>query len=245
MKKELTYLLLSSVLLISNLPAQDTVSVIGRFIQGHPWTMDFGISSNLTLTTFQGATISVGKFATDYHKIRFGISVSATDGSGDHTGNNYNADTLSGRNTRTEENEGYAFEIKCQYLTYATPDAHTSMYFGVGPLAGISWSKSSREETSTFGSSQSQSTSNSDQRTSSVGVLVSVGAEWFFSEHVSLHAEYGLSAAYFRTKGESSGSSKYSYPGSPTASSRISGSDSFSNWSLSGQNVLFGLSINF
>jgi len=130
--------------------AQDSTSVIGKFIQGHPWTMDFGITSNLTLTTFQGATISAGKFISESRKMRFGLTISATDGSGDHTRNNYTADTLSSRSVINEDGESYSFELKFQYIAYATPDAHTSMYFGMGPLAGISWIKSSRKEINTY-----------------------------------------------------------------------------------------------
>lgn len=61
---------------ISTLVAQNSLSVIGNFYQNHPWIMDFSIASNLTLTSFQGATISIGRFTSDYQKYRLGLSTS-------------------------------------------------------------------------------------------------------------------------------------------------------------------------
>ncbi len=230
----------------SNLAAQDSLTVIGKFIEGHSWTMDFRIESNLTLSTFQGTAISLSKFVSDYQRIRFGIGTSVNSSSSGNSGMNYSADTLSGRSSGNSENESYSVQISLQRLTYGTPDAQTSIFFGIGPFGGMSWSKNSSSNSSTsVGSYQNQQSNSSTNKTYSAGVLGSFGVEWFFSEHISLHAEYGLAASYSWGSGESSNSYQSGYPGSSNPSIKNISSNSGSGWSLSGQSVLFGLSVNF
>jgi hypothetical protein len=243
--------LLKAILVVcigfTSLLAQDSLSVIGKFIQGHPWTMDFGISSNLTLSNFQGAAISISKFISDYQKYRFGISTSINSGSSDQSGINFSADTLVGQSKQNIKTDRYFLELSFQYITYATPHAYTSFYFGIGPLAGIGWSKYNGSSNSNYvGSSQSQYNSNNTYTSYSLGVLGSLGVEWFFSEHISLHAEYGLEASYTWNKNESTYNSQYNYSGSNSSStSKSSNSSSSSNWSLAGQQVIFGISVNY
>ena len=239
-------LLVASMLCFQNLSAQDSLSVIGKYIHGHPWTMEFGITSNLTLTSFQGTTISLSKFTSDFEKYRFGISFSGTDGSSDQNSANYAMDTLSSRGGQNSDNVNYALQISFQYVTYATPNAPTSFYFGIGPLIGYGWTKNqSRSTTSNLSGSQSFSNSTSETNNYSLGFLGSLGVEWFFSEHLSVHAEYGLAATYTWGKTESTSVSQYMYTYSPGYSNRSNSSTTTTNWSLSGQKVLFGLSVNY
>jgi len=239
-------LFIYTVLCTSTLFAQDSLSVIGKFIQGHPWTMDFGISSNLTLSTFQGTAISLSKFISDYQKYRFGISTDLSENSGDQTGKQYASDTLSGFTSGDNKTTNYSVRLTAQYITYATPAGHTSIYFGIGPLAGISWYKSTSNSTSnSIDSYQSQYSYTNSETRYFLGMLGSCGVEWFFSEHISLHAEYGLSMQYTWGTTESNSSIKYGYVNSNTYSSKSNSSGSSSGWSLYGQRVLFGLSVNY
>ena len=225
---------------------QDSLSVIGKFIQGHPWTLDFGISSNLTLSTFQGTAISLNKFTSDYQKFRFGISTSFSNGTNDENANSYASDTLYNQSKATRESNDYYVQINFQYFTYATPAASTSLYFGIGPFAGIGWGKENTSSNSSyFASSQEYATNSETSNDYSLGILGSVGVEWFFSEHISLHAEYGLAASYSWMKSESSYDSHNYYQGSMSSSDRGDRSSSSSGWSLAGQRVLFGLSVNY
>jgi hypothetical protein len=247
MKKSiLGKLLIYSILFASTLLAQDSLSVIGKFIQDHSWTMDFGISSNLTLSAFKGTALSLSKFTSDYQRYRFGISTNLNNNSRNQSGSHYDADTLSGASSGDDDNDAYSVQITLQYITYATPRAQTSIYFGIGPLVGISWSKSnSTSNSSTIGYYQDQGGNTSSYTSYSVGALGSCGVEWFFSEHISIHAEYGLVAQYIWSKNESSNQDKYSYVNSNSGSYKNISSSSSSGWSLSGQNVLFGLSVNY
>ena len=230
----------------STLFAQDSMSVIGNFIDGHPWTMDFGIASNLTLNTFQGATISIGRFTSDYQKYRLGLSTSMRLNSGDQNGNSFAADTLSGFNKGNNDDNSYSVSVTFQYLTYATPSNHTSIFFGFGPTIGISWSKQSNNSSSTsVSNSEDIYNRSSSSNGYSAGILGSCGVEWFFSEHISIHAEYGLAFQYSKSTNDSDVYQKYTYQSTiyDNRKSHLSGSSS--GWYLSGQDVLFGLSINY
>jgi hypothetical protein len=226
--------------------AQDSISVIGKFIEGHPWTMDFSISSNLTLSNFQGASISLGQFTSDYQKNRIGISTSVNCGTSDQSGNNLTSDVLTSQSKQNSESNRYSIQVIFQRLTYATPNAHTSLYYGIGPLMGIGWNKNTSSSSSNYVSgSQNWSSSDGTGTNYSLGVLGSLGVEWFFSEHMSLHAEYGLTVLYTWSKSESTSSSFYLNPGSTYSSSKSNSSSKSSGWSLTGQSVLFGLSVNY
>jgi hypothetical protein len=245
-KVVLAKLFICTIFYASTLLAQDSLSVIGKFIDGHSWTMDFSISSNLTLRTFQGTAISLSKFISDYQKIRFGVSTNLDYNSRDQSGNNYAADTLSGLTNDNNENNMYSVQIVIQYITYATPKSQTSIYFGIGPLVGVSWfEQNNNDNTTNPGYYQSQYGSKSSSTKYFIGMLGSCGVEWFFSEHISIHAEYGLSVQYNWGKTESSSNSQSSYVNSSSYSNKSHSSGSTSGWFLSGQSVLFGLSVNF
>ncbi|MGD0590762.1 MAG: hypothetical protein ABSA44_08195 [Bacteroidota bacterium] len=174
-------LVICTIFYASTLLAQDSLSVIGKFIDGHSWTMDFGISSNLTLRTFQGTAISLSKFISDYQKYRIGISTNLNYYSGDQSGNNYAADTLTGVSSGNNDNSMYSVQITIQYISYATPKSQTSIYFGIGPLAGISWSKQNTNAVSSDPSSyQNQYGSTNSNSNYFVGVLGSCGGRMVF-----------------------------------------------------------------
>jgi opacity protein-like surface antigen len=244
-----TYLLLPVILFFLNLNtlfSQDSLTVIGKFIQGHPWTMDFGVKSNLTLSTFQGTAISLGKFISNYQKYRMGISTNLRVNSGDQDGNSTNADTLYSLNSGDVEDENYSIQLTFQYITYTAPNGLTSIYFGIGPTIGISWFKQSSNSSSTYVSSyQSLDGRSSTSKEYSIGFLGSCGVEWFLSEHISIHAEYGLALQYYTKKGETESYNKHSSSNYIQPLSESHSNDSSSGWSLSGQNVLFGLSVNY
>jgi hypothetical protein len=208
--------------------------------------MDFGIAPNLTLNTFQGATISIGRFTSDYQKYRLGLSTSVRYNSGDQNGNTLNADTLSSFNNGNNDDNNYYVSLTFQYLTYATPNNRTSIFFGLGPTIGISWSKQSDNSSSTYVSNSEDIYNRSFSSNGySAGILGSCGVEWFFSEHISIHAEYGLSLQYSKSTNDYDVYQKSTYQSTTYDNRKSHSSGSSSGWSLSGQSVLFGLSVNY
>ncbi len=220
--------------------------MIGKFAAEHPWTMDFGVFSNLTLGSFLGGTISVGEFVSDHQKFRFGLTTTFEHSSSDADGSTYYQDTLYSRHSYTHSMDDYGVEFTGQYVHYTSPSTRTSIYIGLGPL--ISYSRYEYDYSSDdvgVSGAASYRTESRKRDTYSVGALSSYGVEWFFSRHVTLHAEYGLALKY------SWGSEKYestensSYPGNPVNSRRGDSSESTDGWSLHGTYVLFGVSVGF
>jgi hypothetical protein len=168
---------------------QDTTSLVSTDTQHRPWTLEFGVSSNFTLTSFQGTTISLGRYISDHEKIRFGANISMTTQRSENESFYY--DTLGGAHPYGTANSyiSNSIRLSLQYLSYETPYENIAIYFGVGPVAGYSYSRYDASYPWSY------------QYTA--GVVGSFGAEWFFSKKLSLHAEYGLNATYAWTRSES------------------------------------------
>jgi hypothetical protein len=167
--------------------------------------------------------------------------------SDDLSGNSFNMDTLIYNSDGKRDNNSNSIQLSFQYLTYATPNSHTSIYFGIGPLTGINWAKDNVTHENVYvNGALSQSNDNLSSNGYSLGLLGSAGIEWFFSDHISLHAEYSLSASYTWVTEEFKSSYRNKYYSSPVIYSYEENTKRSSTyWSLSGQSVLFGLSVNF
>jgi hypothetical protein len=197
--------------------AQDTSSSIIKKYQEHPWTLEFGVSGNFTLTSFDGAVISMGKYISDHEKIRVGIHTAYSYRKTENESNFNSGDTLTVSNRQAISNANGSAMITLQYLIYETPYENIGVYFGIGPVIGIALSYPQ---------------ANSTYKQYTVGLLGSFGAEWFLSNKISLHAEYGLSAMYRWYKSEATQSNSKS----STTNTLVD---------ISGESVLFGLSVHF
>jgi hypothetical protein len=76
--------------------SQDTSSSMNKKFQEHPWTIEFGVTSYFTLTSFQGSIISVGKYISDHEKLRLGISASINYQKMDDENNYTYSDSING-----------------------------------------------------------------------------------------------------------------------------------------------------
>lgn len=227
--------------------AQDTLSTNNSRRAKDAWTMEFRVASNFTLSSLQGTAISVSRYISDYQKIRIGISTSLRSYSITRQELNFYADTLS---TKVNQNEHYGdnlVQLTLQHLTYATPDDQISLYFALGPVAGITWhSYDIQQEYTQVAWNYGKSTNDNTMEQYFVGLLGSCGVEWFFSERISLHAEYGLSLLYYWENREETSKSQTTYTTPPPPpGNRRETTYSSHTWSLEPSNVLFGLSVIF
>ena len=230
---------------VSLCAAQDTVSAAPAPVKARCWTLEFGIAPNFTLTSFQGTAVSLSRSISDFQKIRIGVSTSLAATSNDADEIYYAADTVVNKTMQADENGNNSIRLTVQYLTYASPHSAVSLYAALGPLAGITWgSRESNRNYFYVGGNLNVSNNSDTQKEYFAGMLGSLGAEWFFSEKISLHAEYGVTGTYSWYKDNYTTSDRSTYtPSSTTNSSRREYSVSFSGWSLQAQNILFGLSV--
>ncbi|GAB5520548.1 MAG: hypothetical protein RhofKO_27990 [Rhodothermales bacterium] len=68
-----------------------------------------------------------------------------------------------------------------QYMIYPTPGREVNMYYGIGPQLNLSHSEQNRANVE------------STQTRLGAGMVGSLGAEWFATQHISIFAEYGSS----------------------------------------------------
>ena len=226
--------------------AQDTTSTV-LWNAPNTWTMEFGIAPNFTLTSFQGTAISLSRYISNYEKIRVGISTALNSTSNKSEEQTYYADTLFSKANNNGDNGYNTIQLTAQYLTYASPNGQISMFFAIGPLAGITWiARDNQRENLTIGYSQGKDINDETQNRYFLGIIGSCGVEWFFSERFSLHAEYGIAGSYNWSKNEAT--LKYLTTNSPTSTTSVTRreySSSSSEWSLGSQNIIFGLSVKF
>ena len=209
------------------------------------WALQFGISSNFTLTSFQGATFAAKYQISAMSAIRGGVTISGTSSDGNNTTSDIVADTNYGAvpGHNTTNNSSIAFVV--QYLWYLAPSGPIHLYGGLGPNFGYAHTHRYTDNSSLYSFNTSEywvhSVNASGNIQWSVGATGSVGVEWFAVRWLSLHADYIESVQY--QWGSNSSSSDYSslYAGYTPTHSRSSGTST--GWILSNSAVGFGANI--
>jgi len=197
------------------------------------------------LTSFRGSAISLSKSISGNERYRLWVSGSLNINSNDGHSNNFNADTVRSHDY-TESSGGTQFlSVSFQYLRFLMKEEKISFYYGIGPSISTSWQTTTTEYSYGYASSSQYIVrkDESSDNSYSFGAIGSVGIEWSFTKRMSLHAEYSASTYYRwgKTKFTSTTRSEITdYIPSRSESSRT-----LSSWSLAGQGVYFGLSVNF
>lgn len=164
--------LLLILILSSVLSAQDKPK---NSLADGSWSMQFRISDNFTLSTFDGALLSVKKHLSNKTALRLGVSGTYTNSDEDNT-----------TTTEYEANSSrYYFGVKLQLIKYIHPESALSFYYGIGPNFGYVRDKSEVL--------YEVEVSNREDYTRSVnfGLFGSWGLEWFLKHNISVLAEYG------------------------------------------------------
>ena len=175
------------------------------------WSLQFQVGEDFTLHSFQGGLISCKRQFTERSALRLGLGITGKlhDSSKDQI--------ISSTATTTTEKVGadrddQGIEINAQYVYYILPDRRIKPYYGLGPVFGFS-----RAKDETYAISQSERGDSLLQprewehevlrKTWCLGLSGLLGAEWFFTDRISLTAEYGAVLEYERQTQQSSYSS--------------------------------------
>ncbi|NLT50263.1 MAG: outer membrane beta-barrel protein [Ignavibacteria bacterium] len=204
------------------------------------WALQFGISNNFTLSNFNGSTFSGKYHLTDNSAIRVGLTLSGQTGDRDQSSSTkYNP---SASNEQSKPFEDYNLTLKTAYLFYPNNDKQIKLYFGAGPILG--WSK--YEVSGTDNNYQNDTLNNSltekiTRNNLQVGLNGILGAEYFLTSYLSVHAEYSATFAYQIQKQKNSGERIYIYDKN---NPQITESDiKQTSWGFYSGSVLFGLSV--
>jgi hypothetical protein len=180
------------------------------------WALQFSIAQDFTLSNFNGAMLAMKKHVSSKTAWRVGVTI----GAGTQDREFSNSDS-----TRIEnESDNYGALLSLELLKYLRPESPLSFFAGFGPVAGYDYAKSDDKSDS----------SEQEFKASlwSVGVNGILGAEWFLSQAVGVHAEYRLRAGYT----SSSDTRKFE---DQEAKSEAN------SWSIGSGGVRFGLSAYF
>ena len=145
------------------------------------WALEFGVSSNFTLTSFQGSVLSVKYHPSATRAIRVSISGEASSSSEEEFG------------TERFVSKHQTVEITSAYLFYSPIREDLYLFWGFGPSVGYD---RSYEKYPTTGTPDYDVTRITELPEWNVGASIALGAEWFAVKWLSLHAEYGISATY-------------------------------------------------
>ncbi len=221
------------------LRAQDTLSERNSLKAG-AWALQFGISSNFTLTSFQGSTFSIKYQLSEKTAIRGGISMSGATNDGNGIASGTNADTSIGSVPVNSSSSSQGVSFILQYIWYMNPSGPIHLFAGLGPSISYSYSQSKTEyaENGLYLYDYIPSSSSTQWGAGATG---SVGVEWFPSQWFSLRAEYGESLLY--RWGSSSSMTDYSGSYTGFVPSHSENSSTSKGWSLSSSSVGFGLNV--
>lgn len=222
-----TIVMLCALLLLpAILISQETV--------GQPWLTDssksiqFGISSNLTLTTFSYAGFSYQFHLTQSRAIRLTLTLSGSTANSDTHEEHYLNDTLVSIDDNTDKlSSSYGVGVSALHIWYMQPSERFFLFTGVGPTVTFSYDKYDPGRPYDYWT-----------KTTSLGVGVfgAIGGGYFVDRRFAIHAEYQAGASYAETRFES-----YSHSSPPQVVTTID--QHTHRWSLRSPSVLFGLSL--
>mgnify|MGYP001432931219 CR=1 FL=1 len=172
---------------ISNLFAQEDNSQIDLT---NKYALQFGISSNFTLSSFQGSTISAKYHFNNNSALRLGVTLSQSEIDQKFTATNEYPDTLynSFDNDYSSSQQIY---ISLHYIRYLKTYNSIAMYYG----GGINYFTAPRNIESSS-SNQSREASTINYTNFGVGISALIGVEWFVRSNMGITAEYGLGYEY-------------------------------------------------
>ncbi|MDH4337859.1 MAG: hypothetical protein OEX18_11365 [Candidatus Krumholzibacteria bacterium] len=143
------------------------------------WALQFGIEGQFISVNSYSGGVSLKRHFSQKSAFRAGISASAGDSERDHS----DIDQVDGANS-------WSTGLILAYQRYINPHADAVLYWGIGPAFNYSHSS---YNTSRGDSLSSEITS----KRWSVGADAMLGAEWFATRVISLHAEYFAGFDYF------------------------------------------------
>lgn len=158
------------------------------------WAIQFQISENFKLNSFDGSTISLKKKLSDYSSLRTDIAINTSF-------LNMENEVFSpfgnmNKNTTIDDNDQLGFTINVLYLLNSVIKNEVTVYYGLGPSFSIGYNRVKSHYENGNNESLEVGESISQQNTFGLGISGAVGIEWYVKENISLLGEYEVSASY-------------------------------------------------
>jgi hypothetical protein len=208
-------------------------------VSPNSWALQFRISPNFQLSTFQGATLGGKYHLTSATAIRGGIGITYVDQAANSETKTYTGPSLLPNfGVGSTDNYSHSISVIGQYLWYFPGHRQFVFFCGSGPI--YSYSSGFGKVKSFSGTNQ---TGEQKQRFHgwAIGIANAVGIEWFASERFSLHAELGFSFYYSESR---TIISQLQFPQTPTSLS-TENINTQKNWRWMNDGAVLGLSLYF
>lgn len=189
-------LLLCCVLLVQLVYGQAKKDSPKNLPEQHDWSLQFQVSDNFTLKSFDGAFFAAKRQLSAHGAIRFGFDISYSnqdsESEREESGSFYKSNS---------DNKSFSANLNCLYLYYPVENQAVKYFIGAGPQFG--YQKSDNEQKDYISYEDSLTSTNTDKQKMdghSWGIQLVSGVEWFVKSNISLHAEYFASALYVKGK---------------------------------------------
>jgi opacity protein-like surface antigen len=182
------------------------------------WALQFRVSENFNLTSFEGNTISIKKQLSSGTALRFGLTPSVRMTSFEVSSD---GDSLG---VGEEDLDSFSLGLSLHWLRYVRPGSTVNLFWGGGPE--VAYRHASRQIRVSIPIEE-------DNESWQAGLTGLVGVEWFATRSLGLHGEYGTSLSYTSDTTERRAESGTLFDTSHSA------------WSFVGQGVKVGASLYF
>jgi hypothetical protein len=199
--------------------------------------LQFQINGNFTLSSFQGAAISYKHHLHSTSALRIGVSAYGADSNEEAANDYFNNGSPNTSAEQIRDRTNINLQLNVQAIWYSATSSEIFFFYGIGPL--LSYGGTWQTNKSIYSNPITAVNTVRSKNTSwSVGISGLAGVEWFPTQSISVHAEYGTRATYswtsFENKSQPSGTGSWSESGGTITALQMQSSG-----------VLFGLSVYF
>jgi hypothetical protein len=199
-------------------------------------SIQFRVTSNFTLSNFNGSNISAKYHFNNKKAIRVGVTLDADKA-------DLESEKLSGGEEYNDNfTKNFSVEINAHFIYYPNVNNRILLFFGIGPDFTYQYTEGNgellvyKEDTLSYINNSSSEYSEYD-----VGISLITGVEIFILNYLSIHAEYTSSFSYGYLKRESYSIRDYTDINQPNTGSINHTEDT--GYHFRAKQVLFGLSI--
>lgn len=243
--KKLSLIIVLTALLSNFLYAQKD-SVFQTAIKPGAYSLEFGIGSDFTLTSFTGSTVSLKKVIDESTIYRAGLTIYGNYFNQSNDSKNLNQDTLTGSGWQSNKNKNLYINLNLDYLKYIPSTNYLKPYYGIGGYLGYGYNESPQDYSDRSVNSSYYSTNSqlSKQNILSTGVRGVLGCECFVTKSISIHSEYIIGAGFEYSKQKIDRKEIRYYNGQVIRSTADEQTYYNRRWTIN-SSVLFGLSLYF
>ncbi|MBD3224033.1 MAG: outer membrane beta-barrel protein [Caldithrix sp.] len=220
----------------------DTTAI--NTLQQGSWSMQFRITGNFTLNSFDGSNLAFKKHFAPQHAARLGITLHSGSGEREALQREGTQPPYTQKIKANTTSDQFKIDLKPLYVYYPYVHKRVSPFVGIGPYLSYHYDDSERDrdffrQDTLFYREEN----NGSRREYNLGIAVVMGVEVFITDYLSVHAEYGSNLYYSMRKEENIRTVDYTHPDVYDLENRTESDDRF--YYFSADNVLFGLSIYF